>query len=114
MGSLHPGLETDLGWWWKCRDLEGGMWGGHKWGVGPALGLAGYLKCLQQLCCVKKATRQGCTESCAQRPDARGTGMTAPLCGSQVILSPSPGLEFSRFSGQSLVCAHREVVSLTV
>ena len=90
------------------------MWGGHEGGMGPALGLVGYLKCLQQLFCVKKATRQECTEPCAQRPDTRGTGVAAAPCGAQVILSPSLGLVFSRFSGQSLVCAHREVVSLIV
>lgn len=68
------------------------MWGGHEGGVGPALGLAGYLKCLQQLSCVKKAMRQECTEPCAQRPDTRGTGMAAAPCGAQVILSLSgPG-----------------------
>ena len=68
------------------------MWGGHNWGVGPALGLAGYLKCLQQLCCVKKATRQGCTESCAQRPDAQGNSL--PLSGPGVlqVLWSVPGL----------------------
>lgn len=87
---------------------------GTRRGVGPALGLVGYLKCLQQLSCVKKAMRQECTEPCAQRPDTRGTGMTGPPCGPQVILSPSLGLVFSRFSGQSLVFAHREVVSLIV
>ena len=86
---------------------------GTRRGEGPALELVGYLKCLQQLSCVK-AMRQEGTQPCAQRPDTRGTGMTAPPCGSQVILSPSLGLVFSRFSGQSLVFAHREVVSLIV
>lgn len=42
------------------------------------------------------------------------TAMTASLCGCQVILSPSLGLVFSRFSGQSLVFVHRGVVSFVV
>lgn len=62
---------------------------GTRRGVGPALGLVGYLKCLQQLSCVKKAMRQECTEPCAQRPDTRGTGMTGPLLPTS-ILTPFP------------------------
>lgn len=88
--------------------------GGQKWSPGPALGLVGYLKGQQQLFCVKKAVWQECTEHCTRRPKTWGTAMTASLCGCQVILSPSLGLVFSRFSGQSLVFVHRGVVSFVV
>lgn len=49
-------------------------------------------------------------------PGNRGLGvpaMMAPLCGSQVILSPSLALICSKFSGQPL-SDHREAVSFVV
>lgn len=41
VGSLRPARKTDLGWWWKCCDLEGSMWGGHEAGRGPCSGAGG-------------------------------------------------------------------------
>lgn len=78
-----------------------------------------YLRCQQQqqqkqFFCVTEAVQPECTKLCTRRPKPRGTATSAPLCGSQVILSPSLGHMFSRFSGQSLIFAHREVVSLVV
>lgn len=86
---------------------------GGRSGVWALLGLAQHLKGQQQLFWEKATSQQECPECCIQKPKTGVPAMTAPLCGSRVLLSPSLVLICSKFSGQSL-SDHREAVSFVV
>ena len=97
---MHPAGKTDLGWWWKCRDLV--CWAGGS--RAQTRSRAG------SVCEVSAATHlwgEGSTaavqERCVPRPKTRGA---SPMVWLPVILPFSLSLISSKFSGQSPIFDH--------